>query len=198
MRNTYYLLRHGESLKNVKNFESCWPEKIRCPLTQKGKKDLKKASRALKEKKIDLIFYSDLLRTKQTAEIVGKKLGLEPKADRRLREVGLGVFNGKPLGEFGDFWNQGKKLTPLEHYAKRFSLPLPGGETYKEIESRLNDFIGEMEKKHKGKRILIVSHQRPLTLLEKAVKKYSFRKFVEIITQKKEIKTGEVKELKLK
>jgi len=195
LKNKYFLLRHGESLKNVKNFESCWPEKIRVPLTKKGEKQAREVVKNIKRKKIDLIFASDILRTKQTAEIVGKKLNLKPILDKRLREIGLGIFNGMSTSQFGDFWNQGRKLSPLDYYSNRFELAPPGGETYKEIESRLASFIKEIEKRYQGKNILIVSHERPLTLLEKAVHNYSLKKLVKIITEKKEIKTGEIRKL---
>ncbi len=195
MNNRYFLLRHGESLKNVKDFESCWPEKRKVPLTKKGKKQAVKAGKDLKSKKIDLIFTSDILRAKQTAEIVGKELGLKPYLDKRLREIGLGIFNGMSFKDFGAFWKQGKKLTALQYYRNRYVLLTPGGETYVDIESRLRSFFKEMEKKYKGKNILVVSHQRPLTLFEKVVKKYSLKKLVKIIVGKKEVKTGEFRKL---
>jgi len=182
-------------LKNVKNFESCWPEKIHCPLTEKGKKQIEATAKKITNKKIDFIFSSDLLRTKQTAEIFGKKLGLRPKFDKRLRESNIGIFNGKPVDEIGKFWDKERKLSPLQYYRKRFKLTVPGGETYSEVEKRLSDFIKETNKKYKGKNILIVSHQRPLTLLQKIVHKYDFKKFVKIIMEEKEIKIGEMRKL---
>jgi len=195
MRNQYYIIRHGHSLGNTKNIASCWPEKSRLPLTKKGRRETKEAAKKIKNKKIDLIFSSDLLRTKQTAEIIGKASGIKPKTDRRLREVNVGVFNGQPINEIGKFWDN--ELLPLEHFKKRFQIAPPRGETYQDIEKRLSDFIKETEKKYKGKNILIVGHQRPLTLLEKVVYNHSFKKFVKIILEKKEIKTGELRKLKL-
>ena len=195
LRNTYYFLRHGESLKNVKDFESCWPEKRRAPLTSKGKQEAKKAGLEAKSKKIGLIFYSDLLRTKQTAEIVGKILDVRLKPDKRLREINIGVFNGRSVKSFGKFWDKEEKYSPLQYYSRRYKIPSPRGENYRDLEERLASFIKEVEKNHKGKKILIVSHQRPLTLLEKVVKAYNLKKLVSIIMSKKEIKTGELKKL---
>ncbi|MDP1538931.1 MAG: phosphoglycerate mutase family protein, partial [bacterium] len=78
MRNQYYIIRHGHSLKNKKGIASCWPEKSQLPLTKKGKQEIKEAAKELKKRKvdelrssprradacvIDLIFSSDLLRT---------------------------------------------------------------------------------------------------------------------------------------
>ncbi len=197
MRNQYYIVRHGYSLRNEKKIADCWPEKIRYPLTEKGKRQIKKAVVKLKSKKIDLIFYSDILRTKQSAEIIGRQLGLRIKADKRLREVNVGILNGRPINEIGKFWNK-KQISLKEYYSKRFRTAPPKGETYKDIEKRLAAFMKAMEKKYKNKNLLIVSHQRPLTLLEKVVRNYSFKKFVEIVFKKEEIKTGEVRKLSLK
>ncbi len=196
MRNKYFILRHGESLKNLKQIAACWPEKIPYPLTEAGKRQIKEVARKLKKQKINLIFTSDLLRTKQTAEIVGKALGIKPKFDKRLREVNVGILNGKLTKEVGKFWDKEGKLPPLEYYLKRFQLAPPKGETYTQVEKRVFDFVKEIDKKYKNKNILIIGHQRPLTLLEKAIYEYDLKKFVKIIIRKKEIKTGEVRKLK--
>lgn len=196
MRNTYYLVRHGESLKNIEGFESCWPEKKKVPLTRKGIKEVKGVAKLAKTKKIDLIFASDLLRTKQTAGIIAQELGLKIKTDKRLRETGLGIFNGMAVEDYGPFWNQGEELTPFQYYKNRYKIPAPKGECYKDIEKRLRNFIKETEKKYKDKNIIVVSHARPLLLLEKIVHKYPLEKFVKIIMDKKEIRTGELRKLR--
>jgi len=195
MRNQYYILRHGKSLRNIQRIASCWPEKIKHPLIPKGERQIKKVVKELKNKKIDLIFNSDLLRTKQTAEIVGNAIGVKPKIDKRLREVNVGTLNGKLTDDIGKFWDKEGKLSPLEYYKKRFEKTPPKGENYVHLEKRMKSFLKDMEKRYKNKNILVVSHQRPLTFLEKAFYGYNFKKLVNIIVEKKEIKTGEVRKL---
>jgi len=195
MRNQYYIVRHGYSWRNKNNIASCWPEKKRCPLTKQGKKQAGAVAKKLKKKDIDLIFASDLLRTRQTAEIIGKEIGLKVIFDKRLREADVGIFNGQSIDKIGRLWDKERKLHPLEYYQKRFKVAPPKGETYADIEKRMFDFVKKTEKKYRGKNILIVSHQRPLTLLEKAVYNYSLKKFVKIIIENREIKTGELREL---
>jgi len=197
-KNKYFALRHGDSLRNQKDITSCWPEKNYLPLTKKGEKQIKEAAKKLKKEKIDLIFSSDLLRTKQTAEIIGKELELKPKFDKRLREVNVGIFNGKPIREIGRFWDEEGKLPPLEYYLKRFQVAPPKGENYTDIEKRLYFFMKEIDKNYQDKNVLIVGHQRPLTLLEKVVNGHDLKKFVKIVATKKEIKTGEVRKLEFK
>ncbi|MDP2665023.1 MAG: class I tRNA ligase family protein, partial [bacterium] len=164
-QNTYTLLRHGHSERQVLDIMSSWPEKKALPLTEKGIKQIEKAAKELKKKKIDLIFSSDLLRTKQTAEIVGKALGVTPILEERLREWNVGVLNGKPLTDLGKVWGKPNE-TSEQHYMRRFVEPLPEGESYSQVQKRVYEFLQDVEKKYKGKNILIVSHELPLTLLE--------------------------------
>lgn len=195
LQNQYFILRHGESLRNVEKRASCWPEKTKSPLTEKGIKQIKKATKDLKKRKIDLIFSSDLLRTQQTAGIVSKEIGVKVMLDKRLREVNVGILNNQLIDEIGRFWDKERNLSPLEYYKKRFEIAPKKGENYVHLEKRMVSFLKAIEKRYKGKNILIVSHQRPLTLLEKAVNNYSLEKFVKIIVEKKEVKTGEVRKL---
>jgi broad specificity phosphatase PhoE len=186
--NKYYILRHGEALSNKKEIISCWPEKFHNPLSLRGRKQIKSAARKLKTKKIDLIFASDLLRTRQTAEIVGKVLEVNPKHDKRLREYKLGIFNGKTIKDF-------RKFLPLG--IKRFKDKPPKGETYADIKKRVCGFLEEIDKKYSGKNILIISHQIPLTLLEESIKGLSPQEFIRKYPSgsKKKIKTGELRKL---
>lgn len=196
MKNQYYIIRHGHSWRNKKNVASCWPEKKPYPLTEKGKKQIRQAAKNPEDKNIDLIFTSDLLRTRQTAEIIGKATGIRVKRDKRLREINVGIFNNQPIDKVGRFWDKERKLSPFQYYQKRFKTAPPKGETYVDVEKRLFDFIKDMEKRYKGKNILIVSHQRTLTLLEKVFYGYNLKKFAKVIFENKEIKTGEIRRLK--
>jgi len=184
--NKYYILRHGESTANRKKIISCWPEIIPSPLTKKGRGQIKIAAKKLKNKKIDLIFSSDLLRTRQTAEIVGKELKIKSRYDKRLREYNVGIFNGKTIEEF-------KKFLPIG--IKRFKIKPPKGETYIDIRKRMYNFLKEADKKYSDKNILIISHQLPLTLLEGKVKGFSNKEIIRKYSKAKKMKTGELRKL---
>jgi isoleucyl-tRNA synthetase len=181
-------LRHGEALNNKKNvLVTQIPEKIRCPLTKKGEKEAKEAAKKLKNKKIDLIFASDFERTKQTAEIIAKELGLKVIYDKRLREINVGIFDGKKVKDWEEFF---------ENYEERFTKKIKGGENYNQVKMRMYRFLEDLERKYQGKKILIVSHQRPLTMLEGAVKGFEIKDFKKF--EKKKIKTGEIRKIEFK
>lgn len=154
--NTFYFARHGEAKQNVLGIISSYPEKEDYDLTQDGVKRAENLGNALKSKGgVDLIFASDLLRTKRTAEIAGKILGVEVKTDERLRELNLGVYNGRLQTEFD-------KDFPEE---TRWEKAPEGGETWTQTQGRMLDFINETNKKFKDKKILIVGHGDPFWVL---------------------------------
>ena len=156
--NTFYFSRHGEARTNALDVNSCWPEKDVYDLTDAGVARVEKLAKTLKEKGgIDMIFASDLLRTKHTAEIVGKELGVPVVFDERLREYNLGIYNGKPRGDFS------KALEGKDPW----TTAVEGGETWNDVQKRVIAFIKETDKKYQGKRILVVSHGDPLWMAQK-------------------------------
>ena len=196
MNNKYYILRHGEALSNKKEIISCWPEKFHNPLTSRGKKQIEAVAKRLKgnppsprlrrARKIDLIFSSDLLRTRQTAEIIAKELKIKPRYDKKLREYNVGVFNGKPVVELGRF-----SASP----EKRFRTKPPKGETYSDIKKRMYNFFKRIDKEYFKKNILIISHAVPLMLLQGKVRGFSNQEILKKYPKEKRIKVGEFRKL---
>ncbi len=192
--NTYYILRHGHSERQITKVMSSWPEQKPLPLTRKGIKDIGRIAKGFKKKNIDVIFSSDLLRTCQTAEIVGKELGITPLFDERLRDMNVGPeLNGKHITELGKVWGK-EGETSFEHYMRRFVDPLPGGESWKDVQRRMQLLIQDIEKKYQGKSVLLVSHELPLTMLEGVAEGRS-RKDIVAQRMKKVVDTGEVRDL---
>lgn len=186
LRNTYYIMRHGQAISNVKAVCSCWPEKFKNHLTAAGVATIKESAEKLQDKKIDLIFASPLLRTKETAEIVGKELHIKPIFDRRLREIQFGIFNDKPLM---GMW---KSFKLEEERIKKHPL---FGENYEHILARMLDFLKETDQKYNSKHILIISHEGPLFLLQGYIDGLSFMQNIKKFPPEKRIHKGEIREL---
>lgn len=186
LKNKYFLLRHGQAISNVKKINSSWPEKFYNPLTRKGETQIRTSARILKNKNIDLIFSSDILRAKATAEIVGESLNLKPNYDKRLREYGFGIYNGGSLMEFSNFFKSQEA---------RFYRKPKNGETYAEIKKRILFFLKSLEKKFSGKNILIVSHQVPIILLIAGAYGFPNGVAVKKYLEKDKVKNGEIIEL---
>ncbi|MDD2696735.1 MAG: class I tRNA ligase family protein [Candidatus Pacebacteria bacterium] len=189
--NNYFILRHGESQTQIKKITACWPEKIPLYLTEKGKKEILSAAKTLKGKKIDLIFSSDVTRTKQTAEIVAEETGAKLIFDKRIREFDVGVFNGgKPI----EVWNFLKSKDDL------LKTKIPEGESLLDVQKRMTDFLNDLNGKYQNKNILIVSHELPLTVLENSLTGKSLKEILEQRQWEKEkrIRTGEFRKLEFK
>ncbi|KPJ55401.1 hypothetical protein AMJ47_00870 [Parcubacteria bacterium DG_72] len=161
MRNKYILMRHGETKYQANKSNILYPQKeqFSLPITKRAEKGIKQTAK--KFKSVDLIFASDYYRTKQTANIVAKKLGKKVFFDKRLRDTNFGIFSGKPDPEHREYFSS--KM-------QRFSKRPPGGDSWRDIKKRAVDFIKEIDKKYKDKTILIVSHADPLWLLAGYIK----------------------------
>ena len=186
--NKYFILRHGESECFKKHILSYKNKGAGCPLTEKGREQIKKAAQELKKEKIDLIFSSDFLRTKQTAEIVSKEIGKKVKYDKRLIEVNIGVFDGENIKEY-------RRL--FEGKIDKFNKRPPKGESYTDVKKRIYDFLKEVDKEYKNKNILIVSHGGPILMAESIVRGFSREEIVEHWKDKR-INVGELRRLEFK
>lgn len=167
LNNEYYLLRHGYTNYQVKRPEFTYPRrdspKVR--LTKTGQAQIKKAARKLRKAGVDLIYASDFHRTKQTAKIAAGALGAKLFFDKRLRDLNVGIYHGRKKEEFHRDFPRGSK--------NRFLKAPQEGESWISCQKRMLSLLKEVDRKHKGKVILIVSHGDPLWLLEGGVKGFS-------------------------
>jgi len=194
--NKYFLLRHGEAESNAQAFLSSYPETRENSLTQAGKKEAEKSANLLKEKNIDLIISSDILRTKMTAEIVAKEIQIKIEYNELLREIDFGDINGKSVKTMKNIFNS-KTLTDEDALKIRFKQALPNGENWADVRTRVINFIKNIDKKYDNKNILIVSHQLPLSLIESSSRGETIDELVIQKTDNAFIKTAEVREMNL-
>lgn len=189
-KNTYYLLRHGETPFQVmkEKVHYPWPEPADSPvlLTERGKEQIKIIARELKKEKIGLIYSSDINRTYQTAEIVAKELGLKINFDKRLRDINYGIYHGRPRKEFHRDFPDAKK---------RFYTAPKNGESWSDCKKRVKDFIEEVEGKHQDKKILIVSHGDTSWLLEGIIKDKTDNELLKEKLEGKIIKVSELRKM---
>jgi len=153
--NKYFVMRHGESEKNVLDIISC---KVNdgIKLTEKGEKEVRDAVMSIKSK-IDLIVSSELLRTQQTAKIAEEVTGVkEIITDSRLNEYNHGVFDKHSYTE----WL--KKFSTLRDV---FEKGPEQGESIIDLEKRVGNILYEFENKYKNKNILFISHGGPAAVM---------------------------------
>lgn len=149
--NKYFVMRHGEADHNVKNICSS-DRDFPHHLTKKGEEQAIEAGKKLKNKKIDAIYCSPFIRTRETAKLIAKEIGFDENKiifDDRIVEFGFGDFNSKPYIDFLKY-----DETNIKNYADRF----PNGESYQDSKNRIGDFMYDIDSKHKEENILVVTH----------------------------------------
>jgi len=138
-----YFAAHSTTKDNEANLSSGWKD---VELSDLGIQQSKDLGERFKDIKIDLVCCSDLKRAVDTVKIAfdGKYSVI---ADKRLRELNYGDFNGKP----SDVVEPMKK----EHIKE----PYPNGESYEQAVARVQDFYKELKEKYPDKIVLIVGHR---------------------------------------
>lgn len=149
---TFYIARHGETEWNVKRLIQGTSDS---PLTEKGIQDAKKIAKELKDIKFDLIFSSDLLRAKRTAEIVALENNLTVETNKLIQERNFGHMEGKTSNEYKKWMSAFSNLTEIERFSHKSSEDIESDE---EISTRLIQFIREIAIANPGKTILAISH----------------------------------------
>lgn len=96
-----------------------------------------------------IMYSSDLLRAKQTAENVGRYLGIEPILTTALREISCGQANGLTKEEARKI-----DLGPMKTIDDK---SFPGAESMRDVWNRLCVFLNEIME-NKVENIIIVAH----------------------------------------
>src|SRR3989344_5102250 len=142
-----FLVRHGETKENEAGVMMGHHHGI---LTEKGKEQARETALALKDKKLDHIYSSDLNRCVDTAEIIKEFHPDTPLTfTKELRERNLGILQGQRAKEVdwtkmtGDAAGLGK---------------MEGGESIDELKERALDFIKQLYEQHPNDSILLISH----------------------------------------
>lgn len=192
LKNTYFAMRHGESMANVKGIIISTPENgiPKYGLSDRGRGQVDcSVSDALSNEKLDdttLIVSSDFKRAHESAEIAHKLLVSEAplKLDARLRERDFGDFELKSNIHYQTVWdNDGIDS----------SHTIDNAESADAVMERATELVTDIENSHKGKTFLLVAHGDTIQILQAAFKKLSASKQREM----KHLETAEIRFLVL-
>jgi probable phosphoglycerate mutase len=149
---TLYLLRHGESVANkTHTFAS---RKLDLPLTEFGFKQVRQIAEPMQKIGFTKIYTSPLIRAQQTAEIIGKSCGLKPIVIEALREVDVGILDGKCIEQYDrqkiydeviSKWNIGQNWIGFQD-----------GESLKDVKNRIDNFLSYVD--HANQKVLVIGH----------------------------------------
>jgi probable phosphoglycerate mutase len=132
---TLLLIRHGETDWNA---EHRWQGHADVPLNARGREQAKALAEELAPEGFDAIYASDLSRARDTAVIVGERLGVPVVLDSDLREIDVGSREGLTGDEVGD--------RPWD------------GEAHERHGERILRAVRTIAERHPGQRVAVVSH----------------------------------------
>ena len=147
---TLLLCRHGQSEWNAQGrVQGQAPEAG--GLTGQGRWEAQQLGRRLQGMGVTALYASDLLRARETAQIVGAVLGLPLRPDPRWREIDLGVWQGMRPEDVDAQW----PTTQIR------DLDLPRGEigeTFAALSARTLAAIEDLHARHQGQTVAIICH----------------------------------------
>lgn len=138
---------HGTTYDNAEGKCSGWKQ---VELNELGKEQSKQLGKTTKDLKFDAIFTSDLIRAIDSANLSWPEK--EKIQDKRLRECNYGEYDG-----------ESKKMVVYEEHINQ---PFPNGESLKDVENRIANFIEYIKSEYSGKTIAIVAHRAPQLAFE--------------------------------
>jgi probable phosphoglycerate mutase len=159
-RTRFCLVRHGETDWNA---ERRLQGHTDIPLNARGLAQAAEMAKALKNTnfQFDVLFTSDLHRAKQTANAIESLYAVSAIIHSSLRERHLGVLQGLTIGEAPliepELWKT--------HLSRNIHQEFRGGESILQFANRIKTTLQEIQVKHGGKTILLVSHGGALDMM---------------------------------
>jgi 2,3-bisphosphoglycerate-dependent phosphoglycerate mutase len=199
-----YIFRHGQTYFNRAKIFTGWKESKLTPL---GVKQAKTIAKLLKNKRIDVAFYTKLSRSKDTLREV---LRFHPECkkkveDNRIIERSYGILEGTPHEEFikkighqkYDLEVQGDAIENLNRADRKklqrflgekeyeaihrgYNVAVPGGESFADVEKRVRSFIVYLRKfiRKNKVNVAISAHGNSIRLFRKIMEGASKKQVV--------------------
>lgn len=154
------LIRHGQTTYNA---TGRMQGHLDTELSEVGLSQARAAADLLVDKQITAIVSSDLIRARDTAAVIGEKLGIKVDVDKRLRETHLGDWQGMTSAEVDEqypgaraIWRHDPTWAP------------PQGESRVDVATRARPVIDELMRAHpewdEGT-VLVVAHGGAISAL---------------------------------
>lgn len=146
---TIFTIQHTESIHHTNGMVGSWTDWDLSELGRQQAENIgKKLSAELAGKPV-VMYASDLARAKQTAEIVGRHLGLQPILETALRERNLGKCVGKSIQWLKEHIECQEKTIDDRMFSD--------AESRRDVWNRLSPFFEKMMASE-AETVIIVSH----------------------------------------
>ena len=148
---TLLIVRHGETEWNA---EGRIQGHTDIGLSENGAQQARSLGQRLADRQIDVAYSSDLKRTSETARLALGHRNVVLNETPRLREYHKGIFEGMTLTEIQtQFPDEYPK-----YLEKDLSYAPEGGETTRDVSTRMASIFQEIKAEHLDETVLVVSH----------------------------------------
>lgn len=136
------LARHGETDDNVPPLR--FQGQRDTPLNDTGRAQARELAErvAALDRPVSSLWSSDLVRARETAEIVGARIGLTPRLDARLREGWRGEWEGFLFDEVAQ--REPERYAAWRTPDAEIGFRFPGGETLAQQQARVLDALHDV------------------------------------------------------
>jgi broad specificity phosphatase PhoE len=158
MRNII-IIQHPQSIQHINGMIGSWTD---WDLTEIGIEQAKRIGERLSQEIKNeryVMYSSDLLRTKHTAEIIADFLGIEPILTDALREFNF----GEAVGKSKEWARKNTKVKTFPDWKTIDEKPFTGSESKREVWNRLFDFHNQIMANTENN-LIIVSHSGTLSV----------------------------------
>ena len=140
MSGEIWLARHGETDANA---EGRVQGSIDEPLNDRGREQARALAEEARALGLKALYTSQLRRARETAEIVGAAVGLEPQADERFAESWRGEWEGRLIADIRradpGAWAGSLSIDPAGD-----GFRFPGGESLEEHAARVEAALADV------------------------------------------------------
>lgn len=150
---------HGTTVDNANSKCSGWKQVTLNEIGKQQAIDLGKNTNYC----FDVIFTSDLIRAIESAHLAWPKT--QKIIDLRLRECNYGDFDGKDKN--------------LIQYNFHIEKTFPNGESLKDVEERIREFLKYVKQNYGNKKVAIVAHRATQLAIEVITKHISWENAIE-------------------
>jgi probable phosphoglycerate mutase len=122
------------------------------PLNDAGREQARALAEELAGERIDFVYTSDLVRARETAEIVAARFDADVLLLRELREIDVGEWEGLTWPEIEERYPEGARSWRERGYGWE------SGESYEQLGERVVAALTRIAADHPEERVLVVGH----------------------------------------
>lgn len=143
------------------NRQGRWQGWVSIPLNELGRRQATALANYIRHIGMGALYTSDLTRAVETAECLAQTLGFKPILDERLRERGIGLWQGLTLDEMRTWYpdEYTAMLNDVDGYR------IPGGESRDDVRVRVTAALNEIFEQALSETVGILSHTTAIKVM---------------------------------